>query len=427
MNSRQTLTNGFNIVYELLPENCLTSIHLYCKVGSIHEPPNLRGVSHLIEHMCFKGTALHPTAADIFGVSVGSEFNAYTDKEMTCYYIKCLNRHVPDCIRLLHDMVFHSCFRKTGFDKEKNVVIEENTQDADDTDTIMEEKMNSLLFHNTVYAFPVDTLRYHSSRSGSSSLELNEVKKYYKTHYVPNNMVLSVVSSIPWKTVASLIIPIFEDPVTNNTNISTREGKLVEGKLVEGKLVEGKLVEGKLVKGLQKIIHKNKHTTNISLGFVTCPYSSDDKSCLELFSAILGGGMNSYLFTIMREQNGLTYHSEVNTEYFQTTGSFVVTLEEDSNKIMRNGEKKGVLPLLMDCFRHFVKKGVTCKQLKDAKEIVYETMIRDAEDSYTIAEYNAMEFMYCEKRIPYMEQFHKKYKHITIENINAVIQKYFIL
>jgi predicted Zn-dependent peptidase len=144
-----TFENGFKIIYEKPKNNSpLSSVQLFCDVGSVNEYDGIRGASHFIEHMCFKGTKQFPKSKDILLTfdKFGADFNAYTEKRMTCYHIKCNKEHIDDCIQLLSDMLMNSIFNKTEYKKEYEVVIEENIRNENDADVIIDENMDILLY-----------------------------------------------------------------------------------------------------------------------------------------------------------------------------------------------------------------------------------------------------------------------------------------
>jgi predicted Zn-dependent peptidase len=410
--NKEIFPNGLNVLYEKSNNKIpISALQVYCKLGSVHEPDDLRGVSHAMEHMCFKGTPLHPTANSIFNVSIGSEFNAYTNKILTCYYMKCLDENIPQCIDILSDITFHSFFHKNDYEKEINVVKEENIKNADDLETIANEELETLMFKGTPFEYSIDTLDYHQS---AQSLPLKKVVEYYKEHYIPVNIVVSIYSSVPFDTVRACLKKSFF-----YREKSPRDSR---------PLTYPRITPRPSTQTQYKLVNKPETiTTYISLGFLTCSYSSDEQYYLDLFSTILAGNMDSYIFTLLRDKNGLTYTSDTDTNYFHSTGSFAVYAEEDQTKIIHNGSRKGVLPLLIDVFRHFRKNGITAKQLTNAKKIIHENRIRDLQDINTKAEHNAFECILQEGResIPYDSLFDVKYKNITIENVNRVIHKYF--
>jgi predicted Zn-dependent peptidase len=408
--------NGFTIIYEKSKSKTLiSSIQVYCKTGSANEPDHLRGVAHMIEHMCFKGTKNHPNANSIFNVSIGSDFNAYTDKMLTCYYMQCLNKNLNSCIGILSDIMLNSFFHKEHYAKEKSVVEEENIKNSDELDVIINEEMEAFIFKNTPYQYPIDTLKYHHSKS---SLPLKSVVEYYKRHYVPENMVVSIYSCLSLQTILSYLKKTDFNTGNRISFLSLNIGNLQFPRRPSLSLNTGKRI---------LVIKKNTATTYISLGFKTCEYTSPDKYSLEVFNTILSGGMNSYLFTLLREKNGLTYSSYVDTNYFDSVGSFAIYAEVDKHKVMKNGTLgKGVLPLLVDTISHFHKNGITKKQLENAKKIIEESMIRDLQDMDTKPQYNAIEYILSGEIIPYDVLFERKYKNISVSTVNNVVRKYFV-
>lgn len=415
--------NGVSIIYEKSVNKApISSIQVYCKTGSADEPNNLRGVAHTIEHMCFKGTKTHPNANSIFNVSIGSEFNAYTDKMLTCYYMQCINKNLDSCIQILSDIIFYSFFHKDHYAKERDVVKEENIKDSDELDIIISEETEALVFCDMPYQYPIDTLKYHES---NTSLPLKSVVEYYKKHYIPENIVVSIHSSLSKNTVLSYLHKSYFA-----SQPSTTLGKMRMVSKINEK--QKKVPKVKKIPKAFKIIKKNSATTYISLGFRTCSYASQDKYSLELFKTILSGGMSSYLFTLLREKNGLTYSSYVDTNYFDSVGSFIIYAEVDKHKVIKNGDlgevgRQGVLPLLIDTVSHFYKNGITKKQLEDAKSITEESMTREEQDMDVKPQHNALEYILSGRITPYSELFERKYKPITVNEVNRVIRAYFEL
>jgi predicted Zn-dependent peptidase len=126
MYRKDTLTNGIRVVSETLPKTRSVSLGVWVKVGSRHEPRELSGVSHFIEHMFFKGTQKR-SARDIATEidSLGGEMNAFTSQENTTYYVKVLDEHLPIAIEILSDILLGSKFAPADMEKERKVILEE--------------------------------------------------------------------------------------------------------------------------------------------------------------------------------------------------------------------------------------------------------------------------------------------------------------
>jgi predicted Zn-dependent peptidase len=159
------------------------------------------------------------------------------------------------------------------------VVEEENIKNSDELDVVINEEMEAFIFKNTPYQYPIDTLKYHHSKS---SLPLKSVVEYYKRHYVPENMVVSIYSCLSLQTIVSYLKK--TDFNTGNRRFSRISSlSLNTGNLRFPRRPSFSLNTGKRI----LVIKKNTATTYISLGFKTCQYTSEDKYSLELFNIIL--------------------------------------------------------------------------------------------------------------------------------------------
>ena len=200
-----TFPNGFRVIYERPTSPTeITHVDVFCRAGSVFEPESLRGVSHFIEHMCFKGTKRRPTTRDIFAVydNIGAYFNAYTEKQFTCYVASFLNSHTNQCVDTLGDMMLRSKFDKREYKKELNVVLEENVRNLTDYSNITEDIAESLIYKGSSYAYPIDSMKYHKI---VDSWDYDDVMAFYHKHYVPENMMLSIVTTIPFSTILKII------------------------------------------------------------------------------------------------------------------------------------------------------------------------------------------------------------------------------
>jgi predicted Zn-dependent peptidase len=127
--------NGFRVIYEKSHVSVNdTHIQVFCDVGSAYETDNLRGASHFIEHMCFKGTHKVPTTKELMVNydRIGAYFNAYTEKRYTCYVLRCDDEYIENSLVIMSEMILNSRFDKKEFVKEQRVVVEENIRDSDD-------------------------------------------------------------------------------------------------------------------------------------------------------------------------------------------------------------------------------------------------------------------------------------------------------
>jgi len=409
--------NGLRIIYEKSKtEIPLSYIYLFCDVGSAHEPDNLRGVSHFIEHMCFKGTKKIPKAKDIFIEydKIGADFNAFTIKRATCYMVTCQNDYFHNCFSILGDMVLNSTFSKKEYEKEYEVVMEENIDDNNDFEEIIYVNSDALLYKGSSYANPVDSIKYHSKGSYPN---YKDVLDFYHDFYKPENMVVSVVSTMPFSKIKSLISSTFLSKKTcmkpNLTNNIVINHTLAPQQNIQFHLEKKNGVENTL----------------LTIGFRTCAMNSTDKYKLELLKTILVGGMSGRLFMLLREKHGLTYSVRVETENHEKTGVFTIFTQTESSKLLKNGSRgKGVLPLLIDCLGDLIKNGVTDNEVDIAKGNQEGDWMIQSTKNANRAEYNGFEFLVnntIRDIIPYDDIYKKCIRNLKKNDVRDVIRKYF--
>jgi len=421
--STHTFPNGFQIVYQNPKHELpITSIQIFCKVGSAWETDSVRGMSHFIEHMCFKGTKEIVESRDIFIEydKIGAEFNAYTTKEFTCYTIKCEDKFTENCTHILADMLSHSTFQKKEFDKEQKVVIEENVQDEDDADNVLSEKIDAIMYCGSSLAYSVDSLSYHPTEK---HLKREDMLEWFSHFYQPKNMIMSVVTHLPFSQIKKIIQK--EDLVKSSSSSSSSSSDVIKSPSTALENPNYTLLP---VSGIEYVLLEKKGFTahTISIGFRTCPRSSPDRYLLRVLKQIFNG-LSGRLFTLLRQESGLTYQSGVDVEYFRHTGSFLVNTDTDSVKT------KKVITVIMKLFHDLLKDGVTERELEVAKGNIRGNMLLYMEDNDNIADYNGQETLFSGDKLfsrdssytAYEDIFKKYIEPVTKEQIQGVIDRYF--
>lgn len=409
-------SNGLRMIYEKSHNDTpLTHIYLYCDVGSVHEPDNLRGVSHFIEHMCFKGTSRIPNAKDIFIEydKIGANFNAFTIKRTTCYIVSCQNDYVHNCVSILGDMLFNSTFPKREYEKEYAVVVEENLNDSNDFEEVVYENTAALLYKNSSYEFPVDSIKYHSAKT---PMDYDEVMRFYHNFYVPENMVASIVSALPFSKIKSIVA----------STLFAKNNAASRGKSGIFPICHELAPQSDIQFHLQN--KKGVTNTMLTIGFRTCDMNSPDKYALQLLKTILIGGMSGRLFMLLREKHGLTYSIRVETENYEKMGGFTIFTQTESAKLLKNNGGKGVLPLLVDCIIDLVKNGVTETEFEIAKGNQKGTIMIDRAKDEDRAEYNGFEALVRENTggiVSYDDLYEKCIRPVKRTDVCDAVRKYF--
>lgn len=406
-----TYPNGLRVVYESpATKSPQTFIRAFCHVGSIHEPADLRGVAHFVEHMCFKGCQNFPSWEDVAEPfsEFGAYFNASTDKQYTVYKINCLYNHTHHFLRILSDMLFTSKFDKAEYKLELNVVKEE-VKLSDD-----ESYVEKLLFKGSPYEHFVDHDSYHKP----GCLPYDKVLEFYHKYYTPQNMVLSIVSSIPFETILKHLSS------TNFARVSHARRQTVEP------ILNPVPVMSIAAKCSSEYAFKPSEgkTTRIEIAVRICDqFNSSEFHTLNLLRQIVGESMSSRLFVELREKRGLTYRSSANMVLYEPAGLFVLSTTSDSTRILKDGSKPGVIPVMFDILEDLIRNGVSLEEVRHAKTRVRDSLKMSAIAGEDRCGYNGVRVMLHNDRdiIPNEKMYDQCYKSIDRDAVNAIIQKYF--
>ncbi len=414
---QHNFSNGLRLIYQQVNSPVkLSAISLFCRVGSNNEPDQLNGVSHLIEHMMFKGTTnIEDTKgiAKIFD-SIGAYFNAFTDKNLTCYTVKTDSSHLPIVIETLSDMVCNSKFEKTEFEKEKQVVIEEIIRAEDDTSHHINNEIFKLVFKgdrlaNSVGSIPEIISKYN----------YEEAFKFMKTFYKPSNMVFSICTNIDFDKIKSLIEksflvtkpyePFLENPTYKYTN-SIEDQKNIRLDTIDRELEQ----------------------THIAMAFRTVDLYDQDKYILDLIQVILAGNMSSRLFINLREKRGLTYNVSIDDSSYESSGLFCILTSVDKDKLLNHKDssnqqmKDGAIKVIIDTLNEILYNGITEEELDKAKGYLKGSLNLGYEDTLNISDYNGRIIILDRAHfIPITALYDVRYSYIKVDDIHRTIRKYF--
>ena len=412
--------NGFRVVYQKSAQSIpLTSIRVFCDVGSAYEQDGIRGASHFVEHMCFKGTErIHRTRDLLLQYNqMGAQFNASTDKRVTFYCIDCEDSFVEPSTHIVSDMLLHSTFPRKEFIKEQHVVIEENIRGEDNHTSVLQDKMEAVFFKGSSYAYEIDHIRYHPT---PTYLKEKDMFEWYKWFYRPSNMIWSIVTNIPFSTIIAMLK---RSEMVKNVEEKQEPPRFALSTPILTLSPISTVMDSIYIDCIPK---KGLSTTILQVGFRTCGRESPDKHKLNLLSMILNG-FSGLLFTAFRTKQGLTYRTNCDTGYYEHTGYFTIFIQTDPQKMFRAGSNEGVLPTVINILMDLKQKGVTQDEVNIAKAKIKGSMLRDSESIVTISTYNGYESIYNQDGVfvPYQEQYSTHYQRITKKQIDTVIQKYF--
>jgi len=413
--TQKKFENNFHFIYQKSYNSLpITTLFLFCDVGSVREYDKMRGASHFIEHMCFRGSQKIPQSQKLLKEfsKIGAYFNAHTTKRYTCYTIKCQDIYVEHCLEILSDMLFHSLFKETDFYKERKVIMEENNNDINNPYRVIDDRIDQMLYYGSSYEYPIDSLEYHKKHS----LEYKDVVEFYHNYYRPENMFLSAVSNISLKQFISIM---------NKTYFVKKN---IRGRTIQKNMILYNIRPNIEIPDIGLIQKKDLTNVHISIGYRICGKSSPDKYCFDLLTIIMGNKLSGRFMRLLRDKNGVVYNVDMATKYYEYTGDITfTTITSRSNLLDTKKAKNGVLTLIMKIFSDLLRNGITKEELQYAKGYYKGAIIEEMQDNMNIARYNGEEFLFFKKVLPIDKIFEKHIRPITLEQMNGIFREYLIM
>ena len=396
--NRKVLKNGLRVITIPMPSFESATVMVMVGAGSRYETAKNNGISHFLEHMAFKGTKKRPTAKIIAETidGIGGEFNAFTSKELTGYYVKSAVNHVDLCMDVLSDMLQNSKLESQEIEKERGVILEEINLYEDTPSRKIGDVYENLLYGDTPMGWDIA-----GRKEVIKSITRKDFIDYMQSLYSADNITLVVAGGVK----PAEIEEIAESYLGKMTSFDTlRYEKLVENQ----------------VKPALYIKQKNTEQVHVAIGFRTVPINNEEKHPLSVLSAILGGGMSSRLFSEVREKRGLAYYVRTSSEHYQDAGNIVSTAGLDPKRA-----EEGIAVIIQE-YAKFAngKAKLTAKELAKAKEYLKGHLVLELEDSRSVAGFYAQAEL-LEKKIETPEKLIEKINKVTAADVESVAQKYF--
>ena len=296
---KSRLDNGITVVMEQMRTVRSVSLGIWVRVGSRHEPPEKSGISHFLEHMFFKGTRKRSARDIAFEIdSLGGEFNAFTSKEGTTFYIKVLDEYLDRGAELLSDVFLHPAFPEEEVEREKGVIREEIKLVEDTPDDYVHDIFSKTVWGGGGLGQPV-LGRRETVRKFSRDDLTGHIRKYYGTA----DTVISCAGNFDHDALLEAL---------NRSMGSLRRGS------------EPRAGEPPAFNPKTSVTRKDLSEAHICLGVKGIEQASPDRYCLLLLNTILGGGISSRLFQEIRERRGLAYSVYSFLSSYRDTGLWAV-------------------------------------------------------------------------------------------------------
>ena len=385
------LDNGLRVLTAPMPQAQSVTCMLMLAAGSRYETADTNGIAHFSEHMFFKGTKRRPSARDIAGEidAIGGEFNAFTGKEYTAYYVKCAAEHRDIALDVIADMLRNSRFDPEEIDREKGVIVEEMNMYFDTPRDFIGGVYEELLYGDQPLGWDIIG-RKETVRGATRDTFVSYLDRWYH----PPRMVLGVGGRIG-------------------------DGLLERAQALLGDLPRGDTGEPEPAKpyegGRVKVFTKESDQAHVVLGVPSYPLEHPDRYALQVLANVLGGGMSSRLFTEVRERRGLAYYVFGLNHSYTDAGSLYSQAGVDLNRI-----DEAVTTILGE-LRKIAADPVPADELDKAKNFAKGRFVLQLENPQGLILFGLRREV-LERRVPELDEVLAGLGAVTVEDVQRVAQ-----
>jgi predicted Zn-dependent peptidase len=394
--NKHTLPNGLRVLLIPMPQHRTACVYVLVEAGSRDESTSIEGISHFLEHMCFKGTKMRPSSYDISKEleGLGSQSNAFTSYEYTGYYAKSHADHIHHILDIVSDIYLHPLLPTVEIEKEKGVIVEEINMYNDRPDHIAGEVYRAMMYSTSSLgksiAGTIESVR---------SVTRESLALYHQEHYTTATTVVVVAGKFDENKVLADVTTAFKDAPQGIATLRAVPEKISE-------------------KSRIKITEKKSDQTHIVLGVPAYTSTHPKRTALSVLSTVLGGGMSSRLFQKLREEMGVAYYVYSYPTYGTDHGDFEIAAGVDKNRV------KEVVKEIAGELKRLTTENVTDEELARVKEYMLGSLYLDLESSDAFASYyGGQEIMRRELESP--EDKERKIRAVTVEDIKEVATELF--
>ena len=385
-----TLDNGLKIITCPMPHTRSVSVLFFVMAGSCYEQDGVAGISHFIEHMCFKGTSKRQTSHEISEAieGVGGIMNGGTDREITSYWCKLASQHFEMAVDVIIDLLRNPLFRAEDVDKERQVIIEEINMSLDSP-----QQRVGMIFDELMWPGKPMGRDVAGSKETVNATTREQMLQYLNSAYTPDNMLVSIAGNFETAKAVELL----------------RQATADWQKGIAPEYRESKVEQAG---PRTRIEYRETEQVNLVLGVEAPSIFHPDRFAVDLLSMMLGEGMSSRLFTEIREKLGLAYDIHSYVEHFRETGVFVVQAGIDPEQT-----EKALQAILSQL--SLVRDGISEGELKKAREMAKGRLLLSMENSRNVAGwYGAQEVL--TGKIMMIDEVTQIIGNITLEDIKRV-------
>lgn len=393
---KHTLNNGLRVILIPMKDTQTVTVSILVEAGSKYENKQNNGISHFLEHMMFKGTKKRPKSKIITEEldSIGGEYNAFTGKEQTGYWVKVAKQHLPVALDVVSDLYLNSLLDEKEINRERGVILQEAAMYRDTPQRYVWDIFESLLYGDQPAGWDIIGTEENIKRFGRQ-----DFVDYFQKMYIPQSTVVVVAGNFADEKTFGQIQKIF-------------------GADDENKKTPKKAVRELQTKPGVSIFKKDTDQTHLIIGLRSANMFSPERYATVLLGTVLGGGMSSRMFHNIRERHGLTYYIDAASEQMTDTGYLFTRAGVE----IKNVEK--TIKLILNEYNKIKEKPVSQKELRKAKEYIRGKTLMSLESSSSVAHFFGDQELF-KKEVKTPTEILNEIEAVTADDIQEVAKQIF--
>lgn len=393
---KTTLKNGLRIVTVPMKDNPTVTVLVLVGTGSDYEDKKVSGISHFLEHMCFKGTVKRLTAQSIAHEldSLGSIYNAFTDHEMTGYYAKADAKHFKKIFDVISDIYLNSTLPSPEIEKEKGVIVEEINMYEDMPHRHVHDVLDELLYGDQPAGRNIA-----GTKEIVKSLIRDDFIKYKSSHYVSSATTIIVAGNISEKEVLREVAKHFKDLPSSKKSKKQKTNESQKSPSIHLK-------------------YKPTDQTHFILGMRSFNLFDKRNMTLTVLGAVLGAGMSSRLFIKLREEMGVAYYVNAYNDASLDHGVFKISAGVSNDRV-----EEVIVEILKECKR-LCEEKVPEKELAKVKSLIIGNTKLSFEATDDIANYYGRQEI-LKNKLETIEEKAKQIQKVNSKDIQKLAQAIF--
>jgi predicted Zn-dependent peptidase len=389
------LVNGLE--YIIIPNDKVESVCLSVaiRVGSNDEDERINGISHLLEHMLYKGNKRFSTKIELYKAldSIGAVYNAYTDKNITNFYVKCHYKYLEKLIQIFSSLICEPYVEEKDLVTERNIVIEEIMNNKDEPFDVIFTRFYKLTYDG----YPISK-KISGEPDNIRNITRDDIMNHLRKYYTSDNMVVSISGKIDENYERFL----------ENSSFTKAPASLEKHEFRE-------IIKAKRVTSVD-MVHRKINQMYLGICFPTDGLYDSKKYAIKLIDLVLNGSMSSRLFIRLRETEGLVYSIGTDVSNYEEGGLYYIVTSFDGEQ----DKYKKVLLALFDEFKKLINDKLSEDELIRWKNYIKSMFVLELEDTMDICDYYSRQMLFFRDNILDFHELLDNFDKVTVDDIKSV-------